>query len=92
MSNGPHISIPIMQVLYGVLHAIEDSKKFSFLSSLLRQAIDGIESQNAMVEQMQADQYKMEDKIAKLKKLVGSPPSAWTELDRNWVNRLTSGS
>ena len=88
--SGPHISIPVMQVLYGVLHAIEGTNKLSFMVSLLKQAIDGVQFIIDQNTQQQEEIYKLESNVSKLKKLVGTPPGNWSELDRNWVNRLTN--
>lgn len=88
--SGPHISIPVIQVLYGVLHAIEGNNKLSFMVSLLRQAIDGVQFVIDQNTNQQEEIYKLESNVSKLKKLVSTPPGSWSELDRNWVNRITS--
>jgi hypothetical protein len=88
--SGPHISIPVIQVLYGVLHAIEGNNKLSFMVSLLRQAIDGVQFIIDQNTNQQEEIYKLESNVSKLKKLVSTPSGDWSELDRNWVKRITT--
>jgi hypothetical protein len=62
-TNGPHISIPIIQVLYAILHSMKGD---SFLKKLLEDAIGIISSQFSYIATLEEEALDLRNRLSKV--------------------------
>ena len=62
-TKGPHISIPVIQVLYAILHSMKGD---SFLKKLLDQAIGIISSQFSYIDSLEVEIHHLKTKLEKV--------------------------
>jgi cell shape-determining protein MreC len=90
MDSGPVMSINVLQVLYGVLHAIEDKKQFSFISKLLAQAIENTSFAFSQLREMDNEVDRLRADNERLRRLFSNPPSSWSDGDKRFASGIKS--
>jgi hypothetical protein len=85
-TKGPHIIIPVIQVLYAVLHSMKGD---SFLKKLLDQAIGIISSQFGYIATLEEEALDLRTKLGKVAPV--SPAEHTLKLPINVYRRVTDG-
>ena len=82
--NGPHVSLPVIQILYGILHSMKGD---TFMRKLLEQAIEGTSFAFTQLMEMDNEVERLRADNERLRKLFATPPANWSERDRLFVNK-----